>query len=125
MIKISEITPKNVWAYFQGNFRMYLKRIAPGLYYYYVRPHVIEQIEARIKSMDRECYENGECKICGCKTLNLQYADKACAGDCYPKMLNKKEWEYLKKTFGGEIEKNGIKWRYSRKYKKFYKTIKK
>jgi hypothetical protein len=46
--------------------------------------------------MDKECYENGSCKMCGCNTTALQMADKACPKPCYPKMMGKKEWEKFK-----------------------------
>jgi hypothetical protein len=35
--------------------------------------------------MDIDCYLDGSCKKCGCETTALQMANKACAGNCYPK----------------------------------------
>ena len=46
--------------------------------------------------MDQECYNAGECKICGCQTTALQMADKACDKPCYPEMLSRKNWKSLK-----------------------------
>jgi hypothetical protein len=56
--------------------------------------------------MDRECYNSGQCKICGCKTTALQFANKPCDKPCYPKMMSKRAWKkmdsntlyYCKKT---------------------------
>jgi phospholipase C len=42
--------------------------------------------------MDKECYENGSCKICGCATTALQMADKQCDKPCYPKMMSRSIW---------------------------------
>lgn len=48
--------------------------------------------------MDRECYESGQCKMCGCATTALQMCDKACDKPCYPEMMDKKTWNELKKN---------------------------
>lgn len=42
--------------------------------------------------MNKACYENGECVICGCQTTALQMANKACDQPCYPEMMDKKLW---------------------------------
>ena len=85
----NNVTLKNIFYYFQGHLRykLYYSRFK-----FLVRKHIREQYEYRIGVMDRECYWNGYCKICGCKTTHLQFADKPCEGNCYPKMLNKKDW---------------------------------
>lgn len=46
--------------------------------------------------MDRTCFYNGECKLCGCQTTALQMANKACKKPCYPEMMNKIEWTCFK-----------------------------
>jgi len=46
--------------------------------------------------MNRVCYDRGSCIVCGCMTTQLQMSDKACEGNCYPKMFNKREWKNLK-----------------------------
>lgn len=80
--------------YLIGNYR-------EKLYYNYpsclLRSHIKEQIVARILSMDRKCYLDGECKICGCTTTALQMANKACDKPCYPKILGRRNWDRLKK----------------------------
>ena len=88
----SEITFKNVIAYFQGNFRykLYYSRFK-----WLIPVHIRQQIRMRIQVMDRECYNNGSCKICGCKTTALQMANKSCAGNCYPAMMSESEWGFL------------------------------
>ena len=46
--------------------------------------------------MDIDCYNNGSCKMCGCKTTALQMANKACDKPCYPTMLSRKDWNRAK-----------------------------
>lgn len=80
--------------YYRGMYRYY---------YYYnslkflIRKHIKEQIQFRVNHMDNECYAEGSCKLCGCMTIALQMANKACKKPCYPTMMNKKEWEDFKK----------------------------
>lgn len=90
-----EYTLRNIFAYLQGNlrYRFYYSKYFKFL----IRSHIREQIEYRINSMDRECYSQGYCKICGCQTTHLQMADKACDKPCYPKMMKKKQWKNFKK----------------------------
>lgn len=90
-----EVTLENVMYYLQGTIRYYF------FYHKYlkklIRLHIFEQITYRISIMDLECYEQGFCKMCGCNTTALQMADKQCNKPCYPKMMNKKDWENFKK----------------------------
>ncbi len=58
----------------------------------FIRKHVLQQINFRIKVMKKECYASGSCVECGCKTTALQMCSKACEGGCYPPMMNKKDW---------------------------------
>lgn len=105
------ITLGNIWSYLLGNYRY-------KLYYSYlwlgkdisflIRGYIREQIKVRINSMDRDCYTNGECKICGCSTTALQMADKSCDNPCYPDMLSKDVWEGLK--MGYVYIDKGIEW---------------
>ena len=91
-----EKSPYDIWHYLLGNYRYFL-------YYSYrqnlIRPHILEQIEFRIKNMDQVCYNNGECKLCGCKTTALQMSNKACDKPCYPTMMSKKGWEAFKQGY--------------------------
>ena len=90
-------TLKNIIAYIQGNLRY---KLFYSKFAFLIRPHIREQIEARIRSMDQECYNAGECKMCGCQTTALQMADKACDKPCYPEMLSRNKWYLLKRTKG-------------------------
>lgn len=92
--------------YFRANIRY-------KLYYsklnWLISTHIKEQIDFRINiMMDRECYNTGSCKICGCTTTNLQMTNKSCEGDCYPFMQNIKTWRYFKKR--GIITDNKYTW---------------
>lgn len=100
----------NVIAYLQGYIRYHLYY---SRFKFLIRKHIREQIDFRIKYMDKECYENGSCKLCGCSTTALQMADKSCDKPCYPEMLSKRTW---KEFINGEIQlKDRIKnliWRF-------------
>jgi hypothetical protein len=89
-------TLRNIWSYIQGNirYRLYYSKQLYGINLKWLLPNwLIEQIELRVISMDKQCYNEGSCKICGCKTTELQFADKACDKPCYPKMLNRSQWK--------------------------------
>lgn len=90
-----KINLKNVLYYIQGNIRY---RLFYSKFAFLINKYIKEQIEMRINSMDSICYKNGECKICGCQTTHLQMCNKACNKPCYPKILPKKDWNFLKKT---------------------------
>lgn len=93
-MKKAKLNIKNILAYFQGNLRY---RLFYSKFAFLIPRYIREQIQVRINSMDSECYEAGECKLCGCQTTALQMANKACDKPCYPKMLSKKEWSFLQK----------------------------
>ncbi len=86
---------KDIISYLQGNIRYfcYHKKYLNWM----ISKHIKEQYVYRINSMDKECYDNGSCKECGCKTTHLQFANKACEGHCYPVMENKSWWNITKK----------------------------
>ena len=102
-------TLKNIIAYIQGNLRY---KLFYSNFAFLIRPHIREQIEARIRSMDQECYNAGECKMCGCQTTALQMANKACDKPCYPSMMSKKQWNFFKdlskKGYPVAIEGNNL-----------------
>lgn len=85
----------DVWYYIQGNirFRLYYgKKFLQKL----IRRHIREQIDFRIKVMNPTCFNQGSCIKCGCETTELQMADKACEGHCYPHMMSKSVWKCWK-----------------------------
>lgn len=96
--------PIDIWHYLVGNYRykLYYSRDKRGVVRAYgskhplMRQHVWEIIKHRIKHMDKECFNKGQCKICQCATTQLQMASKRCEGICYPTMMNRKEWERFK-----------------------------
>jgi hypothetical protein len=119
MIKIKEITPKNICAFIQGNYRFYIWYTFPKLRNRIIRKHILEQVEYRVNSMNRDCYNNGFCK-CGCKTINLQFADKTCTDICYPAMVSERMWDYLKKS-QKDLRLNGFLWKLDIVNKRFMK----
>ena len=90
---MEKVNLKNIWYFMQGNMRYKL---------YYTRlkcmipRYIREQIDARIKSMNRECYNQGSCIKCGCTTTQLQMANKTCNADCYPPMMSIEQWRRMK-----------------------------
>jgi hypothetical protein len=58
--------------------------------------------------MDKNCFYNGSCHMCGCETTALQMANKSCKKPCYPAMMNRKEWKtYMR---GGSFFDNNGAW---------------
>ena len=96
MIIDEEVSIKNIYYYLQGWFRYYFYY---SRFKFLIRKHIREQITYRINSIDKECYNNGSCKMCGCQVTALQMANKQCDKPCYPKMLSKKEWNIAKINF--------------------------
>lgn len=109
---------RKIRAYITGNLRY-------SVYYtkfnWLIRKHIKEQIETRINSMDKMCYDDGSCKMCGCKTTALQMANKECDKPCYPEIVNKKDWIRFKKGRTITRSLTLIKWNYNSKLNKFEK----
>ena len=99
---------KDVWYYIQGNVRY--KFYYSEKHSKFIRKHIKEQIDTRIKNMNHDCYTKGECIKCGCATTALQMANKSCKGACYPKMMNKKTWLAFKR--GMWLNSDGYEWLY-------------
>lgn len=100
-----------LWDYFLGNYRYYLyySKIGMGIdLSWFIRLHIHQQIDYRIDSMNRECYASGSCIKCGCQTTALQMADRACDGQCYPKMMGEQKWKFIKS--GGHIKEGNLLW---------------
>lgn len=84
----------NIFAFIQGNLR---EKVYGTKFQWLLRKHIVEQITWRIKVMNPQCYSEGSCVKCECDTPALQMANKVCEGNCYPKMMSKKDWETHKK----------------------------
>lgn len=93
----TKINLKNIYAYIQGNIRYKLYYSKYKCLRELIPKYIREQIGYRINSMDKQCFINGSCKLCGCQTTHLQCADKACDKPCYPYMLSKIKWERVLK----------------------------
>ena len=112
----AKINIKNILYYLQGNFRY---KLFYSKFNFFIRKHIKEQIDVRIKSMRDTCYNNGVCDMCGCQTTALQMCDKACEGFCYPKMLSKRQWNLLKNN--KVIVSDNKKWGLNKNKTKFKK----
>lgn len=88
-----KIVIKDIVAYLQGNIRY---KLYYSTFRFLILKHIREQITHRIRVMDGLCYSQGSCKMCGCMTTHLQMANKSCDKPCYPKMMNKKNWQSYK-----------------------------
>ena len=109
-----ELTPSNIYAYYLGTYRSELYKLDDTA----LPPHIVGQYEARLLSMDKECKESGQCKICGCKTPEMQFDTKSCKGECYPPMMDKKEWELFLENKGNS------EWKLLKRTNKFFKINK-
>jgi hypothetical protein len=112
-----KITLKNIIAYIQGNIRY-------QLYYskfnWLISANVREQIKFRINTMEKKCYDQGSCIMCGCTTTALQMANKSCDKPCYPPIMKWNKWLkfisekpvvingniWQKKTITNQLQKN-------------------
>lgn len=94
MIKRLLNDPKAAWWYLQGTVRQLLYDHAP----YLLRRKIRFMYYHRIMSA-KECFDNGECLNCGCRTPDLFFADKGCSkriNPCYPpKERYDIVWRYL------------------------------
>lgn len=91
------ITFKNIKAYAQGNYRLFLDKFDK------LDSHIKEQVIYRESIADPECKAIGECK-CGCPIPDLFYADKTCEDSCYPVLMNKSEWNKYKQDNNIDIQ---------------------
>ncbi len=106
---------ENIISYIEGNLRY---KLYYSILKFLIPLHIREQIEVRINSMYQDCFDKGSCIKCGCTTTQLQMANKACDGNCYPKMQNKKNWNLLKNN--KIIISNKLAWQVrNSKFKKF------
>lgn len=95
--------------YFRANIR-YRAYYSLWMKPFLVPEHIVEQIDFRIHvMMDKKCYLDGQCKLCGCTTPALQMTNASCKGYCYPKMVNKKQWNLFKNA--GQLECDDRLWK--------------
>jgi hypothetical protein len=108
MKKKESITPQAFLAYITGTLR---HKLWYSRFKFLIPEHIQEQFLFRVRFIDIECYSNGSCKLCGCHTLALQFANKSCDKPCYPKMMSKAKWKrFLTGDYRFE-DKTGI-WSY-------------
>ncbi len=108
MVRLREVTPRNVWAYVTGNLRFFAFRTR-GLRWAVGRAFRL-QIVFRLLMMREECYDRGQCVRCGCRTVNLQFAAKACEGNCYPPLMPL--WRFLRLMRGDAVYAGGAVWKF-------------
>lgn len=96
---------KNIKAFIQANIRMFIEKY--GQEFMTLEEHVKEQIVFRESVANPECKAEGACE-CACSLPDLYYADKTCEKECYPEMMNAKDWADFKHT----LESYNIKQEY-------------
>lgn len=96
---------KDMYYYVQGNLRY---KLFYSNFAFLIPTHIYEQICVRINSMDKKCYDDGQCKLCGCNTTALQMANKACDKPCYPPMLNQSIWNKMKESRNRRVVRFGV-----------------
>lgn len=99
---------KKIRDYIVGNIRYHIYYYQNGKFRFLIKPHIIEQFEMRLDLMDNTCFNMGECRICGCKTTALQFADRECDEPCYPPMLDKVDWKVLKGITRGNLKDRNL-----------------
>jgi hypothetical protein len=74
----------------------YWNKLKDDSHYMSLQPHIKEQILYRM-NLCKECYVNGSCIECGCKTPEMFYAQaKVDSKGRWDKMMNKEKWEEFK-----------------------------
>jgi len=99
---------KKIRDYIVGNFRYHLYYYQNGRFRFLIRNHIIEQFQMRLELMDKVCFNMGECKICGCKTTALQFANRECDEPCYPPILGRADWGMLKAVTRGNLKNRNL-----------------
>lgn len=75
--------------YLQGMIRMFFYK-RKWLKFFFLSNYVIKEFENR-KKLAKNCYENGKCTHCGCKTPELFFANRGCSNKeipCYKKLTH-------------------------------------
>lgn len=121
----------DIWHYFLGNYRYFFYyggnfsktySLVAWLRKKVLRSHIKDQVAFRINNMDRDCYYNGECKICGCQTTHLQMCNKACEKPCYPPMMSRSTWyKFYNKGMAYKDYKTGVTWLYNKERNRLMK----
>ena len=88
-MKLSQINPKNIKGFIQGNFRYLLFKWG------WKSNYILEQFYYRITLMNKSCLFNKQCP-CSCSCLAKQIESRRCENSCYEDMLCKKDWDVFK-----------------------------
>lgn len=95
-LKPATLSFKNIKAVIQSYFRK--AKVISG---FSLPSHIYEQIiwrRTQVMEKSPECWNNNECKVCGCDVLGKTMEDRACSAKdidqeiCYPAMMEKQEW---------------------------------
>jgi len=81
-----EITPKNIYNYFQGHSRQILANLGV------TSKHIEEQVAYRLLTCKDTCLPNKECSKCGCDLPQRAFTTESCNLDKFPDLMNEEDW---------------------------------
>lgn len=96
----AKINALNIGRFLKGYARKF--SAAFGLLEYWKQEQVIWRTR-----LAKQCTDNKACLYCGCDTPAKYYGDEACEDpvkQCYPAMMNEKEWNTFKRKTNLKIE---------------------
>jgi len=105
----AKVNLSNIKHYLVGNFRY---KIYYSYLCWFIIKHIREQIDMRIRVMNKVCLDSGSCVKCGCATTALQMCNKACEGKCYPTMMNRSTWRMFKRGVIIHDKKEKLFWEF-------------
>lgn len=99
-LKAATLSIANIKAVIQSYFRKG-KQMAG----FKLEDHIYEQIiwrRTEVIKKSPECWNNNECRVCGCDILGKTMEDRGCSApevgeeECYPAMVDKETWKVFK-----------------------------
>lgn len=100
-----KITLNNIRSFLTGYSRKFWKEYLSDIVDF--PPHIQAQVLERIKLIEQnspECLKENACQKCGhkCTVDALVYDNNSCAGNCFPPIKSKEEWETFQELPGRE-----------------------
>lgn len=95
---MTKITPKRIWGFFEGNLHRLIDKTGLAST---TRKEQTEWRRIQVRKISPECADKGEC-YCGCPVEGLIAATAGCEekNHCFPRRMNKENWEAFKKASG-------------------------
>lgn len=87
----AKVSFRNILAVIQGYGRLILRSISKLFFSDYRKEQIIWR-----RTQAKECMNNEYCTYCGCEMIGKTMEDRGCEDQCYPDMMNKKQWKEYK-----------------------------